>query len=151
MNEYERSVAIAQVVQLMHQSKSLLFITGAGMSAESGLPTYRGVGGLYDVDTTAEGLPIEEILSGAMLMTSPELTWKYLMQIESREGLTKTLQTAPGSLHRLAPAGIGFGLFPHVRAPDNAGAIDARPLGWRTSAFSVSPPQERNGFHDGQP
>ncbi len=73
--------SIDDVVQLMRRSESLLFITGAGMSAESGLPTYRGVGGLYDVDTTTEGVPIEEILSGAMLMNSPELTWKYLMQI----------------------------------------------------------------------
>lgn len=82
MNDQDRfEGVIADVVQLMRQSKSLLFITGAGMSAESGLPTYRGVGGLYDVDTTSEGLLIEEILSGAMLMTSPELTWKYLMQI----------------------------------------------------------------------
>lgn len=82
MNNLDRSSgSIADVVQLMHQSKSLLFITGAGMSAESGLPTYRGVGGLYDVDTTSEGLSIEEILSGAMLLSSPELTWKYLMQI----------------------------------------------------------------------
>ena len=28
--------------------KRLLFVTGAGMSAESGLPTYRGVSGLYN-------------------------------------------------------------------------------------------------------
>ena len=82
MNEHDQaSNSIGEVVELMRQSNSLLFITGAGMSAESGLPTYRGVGGLYDVDTTSEGLPIEEILSGAMLMSSPDLTWKYLMQI----------------------------------------------------------------------
>ena len=28
--------------------RRLLFVTGAGMSAESGLPTYRGVSGLYN-------------------------------------------------------------------------------------------------------
>jgi len=66
----------------LQSSGNLLFVTGAGISVDSGLPTYRGIGGLYDVDTTAEGLAIEEILSGEMLTTSPELTWKYLLQIE---------------------------------------------------------------------
>ncbi len=59
----------------------VLFITGAGMSAESGLPTYRGVGGLYDGQATEEGISIEAALSGVMLHASPELTWKYLWQI----------------------------------------------------------------------
>jgi NAD-dependent deacetylase len=59
-----------------------LFITGAGISADSGLPTYRGVGGLYNRETTEEGLRIEEIVSGDMLVRQPEITWKYLRQIE---------------------------------------------------------------------
>ena len=42
----------AQLAQRLAGKKRLLFITGAGLSAEAGLPTYRGVGGLYvDVDT----------------------------------------------------------------------------------------------------
>lgn len=64
-------------------ARSVLCITGAGISAESGIPTYRGIGGLYeDVDTT-EGIPIEEALSGEMLRRRPELTWKYVHQIEA--------------------------------------------------------------------
>jgi NAD-dependent deacetylase len=39
---------IAQVVDLLRRSRSILFITGAGLSADSGLPTYRGIGGLYE-------------------------------------------------------------------------------------------------------
>lgn len=30
----------------LRQAQRVLFITGAGISADSGLPTYRGVGGL---------------------------------------------------------------------------------------------------------
>jgi NAD-dependent deacetylase len=45
------------------------------------MPTYRGIGGLYEVEATEDGLPIEEILSGPMLHRNPELTWKYLAQI----------------------------------------------------------------------
>jgi NAD-dependent deacetylase len=52
------------------------------MSADSGLPTYRGVGGLYDSGTTEEGLPIEVLLSGQLFAQRPEWTWKYLAEIE---------------------------------------------------------------------
>jgi len=75
------SEAIDQVVEFLAASESLLFITGAGISADSGLPTYRGIGGLYDVNTTKEGMPIEDILSGHTLRARPELTWKYLAEI----------------------------------------------------------------------
>ncbi len=71
-----------QVAKLLKQSKSILFITGAGISADSGLPTYRGIGGLYNDKTTDEGIPIEEALSGEMLTASPAVTWKHLSQIE---------------------------------------------------------------------
>ena len=69
------------VVRILRDCRSVLFVTGAGISAESGVPTYRGIGGLYEVGVTEDGLPIEEILSGRMLHSDPELTWKYLMQI----------------------------------------------------------------------
>ncbi|NLX96947.1 MAG: NAD-dependent protein deacylase [Rhodopirellula sp.] len=64
-----------------HKCRSILFVTGAGISSDSGLPTYRGIGGLYDVEATEEGLPIEEILSEPMMRSNPRLTWKYLVHI----------------------------------------------------------------------
>jgi NAD-dependent deacetylase len=73
---------VGQVVELLRQSRSLLFITGAGLSADSGLPTYRGVGGLYEGQDPEEGLPIEAMLSGEVMQARPALTWKYLLQIE---------------------------------------------------------------------
>jgi NAD-dependent deacetylase len=73
--------AIDRIVEFLGSSHSLLFITGAGISADSGLPTYRGIGGLYNVNTTEEGMPIEEALSGETMRSRPELTWKYLAQI----------------------------------------------------------------------
>jgi len=78
---HDSQAAIDKVVKRLQGCQSLLFVTGAGVSADSGLPTYRGVGGLYDVDTTEEGFAIEEIVSGDMLEKNPELTWKYLRQI----------------------------------------------------------------------
>lgn len=64
------------------RAQRVLVITGAGMSADSGLPTYRGVGGLYDKGPTADGVVIEEALSGEMMRARPELCWKYLGEIE---------------------------------------------------------------------
>ena len=56
---------VEHVVAQLLRCESILFVTGAGMSADSGLPTYRGVGGLYNHGETEEGLAIEEMLSGA--------------------------------------------------------------------------------------
>jgi NAD-dependent deacetylase len=74
---------IQQVVELMRSSRSILIITGAGLSADSGLPTYRGIGGLYEEQHPEEDLPIESILSRESLESCPVLTWKYLLQIEN--------------------------------------------------------------------
>ena len=83
MNDLEKySTDIDRVVELLRNSRSVLAITGAGISADSGLPTYRGIGGLYNVNETEEGLPIEELLSGRMLRRAPAVTWKYLSQVE---------------------------------------------------------------------
>jgi NAD-dependent deacetylase len=70
------------VAHVLAQAKSALFITGAGISADAGLPTYRGIGGLYEERVTDEGMPIEVLLSGDMFRARPEVTWKYLHQIE---------------------------------------------------------------------
>src|SRR5574343_1954233 len=70
------------VAACLRRARRVLFITGAGISADSGLPTYRGVGGIYDSQATEEGLRIEDALSGEVFATHPEITWKYLIQIE---------------------------------------------------------------------
>jgi NAD-dependent protein deacetylase/lipoamidase len=73
---------VAEVAALLARARSALFVTGAGISADSGLPTYRGIGGLYEESATPEGMPIEDVLSGETLASQPALTWKYLQQIE---------------------------------------------------------------------
>jgi NAD-dependent protein deacetylase/lipoamidase len=71
------------VIDLLRSARRLLFITGAGLSADSGLPTYRGRDGLYSADvTTPHGLAIEQVLSGPMLASRPEITWHYLFELE---------------------------------------------------------------------
>lgn len=71
------------VARLCERAQRILFVTGAGISADSGLPTYRGIGGLYDDVHTDDGVPIEVALSGKMMAERPDITWKYLAQIEA--------------------------------------------------------------------
>ncbi len=71
-----------RVADHLSRARRVLFVTGAGLSADSGLPTYRGMGGLYENMTAAEGMPIESILSGPMFRKRPELVWKYLLEVE---------------------------------------------------------------------
>ncbi len=75
--------AIERAASLLRGRRSVLFITGAGISADSGLPTYRGVESLYHVNTTEDGMSIEEALSGGAPRRDPELAWKYPGQIEA--------------------------------------------------------------------
>ncbi len=72
---------IEAVCQRMATAKRVLVITGAGLSADSGLPVYRGFGGLYHDAACDDGTPIEQALSGEMLQRNPELIWRILTQI----------------------------------------------------------------------
>jgi len=67
----------------LSRAKKVLAITGAGISADSGLPVYRGSGGLYEDSETEDGVPIEQALSASMLRRRPEVTWKHLLHIAS--------------------------------------------------------------------
>lgn len=88
--------AIDEVAGLMRRASSVLFVTGAGISAESGLPTYRGVGGLYEKDLTGEGIPIEAALSGPMFERRPEITWRYMSLLEEA-----CRRASPSQAHRM--------------------------------------------------
>jgi NAD-dependent deacetylase len=67
---------LEQVTERLLHARSVLFVTGAGISVGSGLPTYRGVGGLYsDGQLTPSGVPIEDALSHEMCTRSPATTW----------------------------------------------------------------------------
>ena len=78
------SEKIKKVASILRRSKSILFITGAGLSADSGLPTYRGISGLYNDSPTEDGVPIEVALAGETVEKNPVLTWKYIARIEEK-------------------------------------------------------------------
>lgn len=97
--------AIERIARHLARSRRVLFITGAGISADSGLPTYRGVGGLYNDEETEDGLPIETALSGSMFSVRPEITWKYLARIahHCRDALPNPAHRAIASLEAKVP------------------------------------------------
>ncbi len=85
---------LQRLVSTFIDARRILIITGAGISADSGLPTYRGIGGLYN-DHTDDGVPIEVAMSGDMLRRDPALCWKYLAQLGSA-----CLGAQPNAAHR---------------------------------------------------
>ena len=70
--------ALARAIE---RDRDVLFITGAGLSADSGLPTYRGVGGLYEGTSTASGMSIEEALHIDTFRRRAHLTWHHIRAI----------------------------------------------------------------------
>lgn len=59
----------------------VLVLTGAGVSAESGVPTFRGMNGLW------EGHRVEEVASPEGFAADPQLVWKFYSL--RREGAAK--------------------------------------------------------------
>ena len=69
------------LARAIDRDRDVLFITGAGLSADSGLPTYRGVGGLYEGTSTASGMSIEESLHIDTFRRRAHLTWHHIRAI----------------------------------------------------------------------
>src|SRR5258705_13550358 len=72
---------IDAVGTLLTQVRSALFITGPGLTTESGLPHYRGIPGVLR-KTPHDGRVIEAALSLEALQRKPKLTWRYLLEID---------------------------------------------------------------------
>jgi NAD-dependent deacetylase len=69
------------VAVLLTQARSALFVTGSGMSVESGLPIYRGLPGLRREDPD-DGALFEAGLAIQTLTRKPNTTWKFLLDMD---------------------------------------------------------------------
>jgi NAD-dependent deacetylase len=67
--------------------RSVGVITGAGVSAESGIQTYRGKGGIYD--DPVEGERTVEAVSGPTLRVDPDRTWRAISRMVRMAGAAK--------------------------------------------------------------
>lgn len=65
---------LIQVVQQLKKSKKIVAFTGAGISAESGIATFRGNGGLWGK------YRIEEVATPQAFYSNPELVWDFYLE-----------------------------------------------------------------------
>jgi len=60
-----------EFIEKLKKAKSLLFFTGAGISAESGIPTFRGDEGLW------KKFKPEELANFDAFMRNPDMVWEW--------------------------------------------------------------------------
>jgi NAD-dependent deacetylase len=63
------------VAQVLRRSKKVAFLTGAGVSAESGIPTFRGSDGFWTIGS--ENYRPQEMATFEMFNKHPEELWKW--------------------------------------------------------------------------
>jgi NAD-dependent deacetylase len=81
--------ALRQAIDLVKQAERIAVLTGAGISAESGLQTFRGGGGLW------EGHRIEDVATPAAFLRDPALVWRFY---NARRKARSSVQPNPGHL-----------------------------------------------------
>jgi NAD-dependent deacetylase len=64
-------VNLIEAAQKIAAAKSIVFFTGAGISAESGVPTFRGKGGIWNK------LKPEELANFDAFMRNPDMVWEW--------------------------------------------------------------------------
>ncbi|MCI0683633.1 MAG: NAD-dependent deacylase [Gemmataceae bacterium] len=62
---------IERAARIIGRAKKIAALTGAGISAESGVPTFRGAGGLW------EGYRVEDVATPAAFARDPALVWRF--------------------------------------------------------------------------
>lgn len=65
------SVLDEEAVQKIRSAESIVFFTGAGISAESGIPTFRGKDGIWNK------LKPEELANFNAFLKNPEMVWEW--------------------------------------------------------------------------
>jgi NAD-dependent deacetylase len=65
---------LAKASAALRSSRQVTVLTGAGVSAESGVPTFRGAGGLW------EGRPIEEVATPEAFRADPVSVWRFYQE-----------------------------------------------------------------------
>ncbi|MFP5261683.1 MAG: NAD-dependent deacylase [Blastocatellia bacterium] len=76
---------------MFDRARNVVALTGAGISAESGVPTFRGGGG--SEMWTWRGRPVTELSSAELMATDPALVWEWF---DYRRGLLKEVEPNAG-------------------------------------------------------
>jgi len=78
---------IKEVAQRLKSSKRVLVLTGAGISKDSGIPTFRGEDGLW------KKYKPEDLANPSAFQRNPELVWEWYRW---RQGIIKRARPNPG-------------------------------------------------------
>jgi NAD-dependent deacetylase len=71
MHQEGDSADLQKAAKCLRSARRLAVLTGAGISAESGLATFRGAGGLW------EGQRVEDVATPGAFARDPELVWRF--------------------------------------------------------------------------
>jgi len=80
---------IARLRQVLQTTDAIAVLTGAGISAESGIPTFRGAGGLW------RNYAAEDLATPEAFARDPRLVWEWY---DWRRGIIHKAQPNPGHL-----------------------------------------------------
>ena len=75
--------ALAKATAMLSAAQSVAILTGAGISAESGLATFRGGGGLW------EGSRVEDVATPMAFERDPALVWRFYNARRASAGSVK--------------------------------------------------------------
>ena len=84
---HELEKALAEAVPVLRRARYVAVLTGAGVSAESGVATFRGAGGLW------EGQRIEDVATPRAFARDPAQVWRFYNQ---RRTNLRTVKPNPG-------------------------------------------------------
>ncbi len=100
----EMNSEIEQVRQWLRGAESVVVLTGAGISAESGVPTFRGEGGLW------RRFRAEDLATPEAFGRDPKLVWEWY---DWRRSVVAEVRPNPGhyALARLQEGRVGFSLI----------------------------------------
>src|SRR5918912_1908304 len=80
-----------ELIKIFDGARNVAVLTGAGISAESGVPTFRG-GGDSEI-WTWRGRPVTELSSAELMRTDPKLVWEWF---DYRRGMLVDVQPNAG-------------------------------------------------------
>src|SRR5437899_5506675 len=83
------SDALERAARLLRSASRVAVLTGAGISAESGVATFRGAGGLW------EGQRVEDVATPEAFARDPAMVWRFY---NTRRANLRTVRPNPGHL-----------------------------------------------------
>jgi NAD-dependent deacetylase len=101
VDDADSAEVLRRAVEFLRGAKQVAVLTGAGVSAESGLATFRGSGGLW------EGHRVEDVGTPMAFKRDPALVWRFY---NARRANLRTAAPNPGhhalaALEKRYPAG----------------------------------------------